>query len=670
MSYKELFSSIECRRVIIIEDDFKQSEYKKERALYDITRMAVDDRCQYLAEIETISQSLYEILLKFLNLFDECFDEIGVWDDSIPYGDISCAFTLIESVNPELKTRIEEQYLLFEGEAVQKIYELGAKYGIGVNHPAYFDDLYDNYILSENRAHSLRIYTDFSADTQCLFSADIEQASPECAVICIIDNYLSGANRAKEVIQVISGKSKDTRRNIIGSIFSSKEMYEEISDVLYFEYAPKEQPEQLKSCIAKSAYNYFISELKSETLLSMGNAFDKALKNKGIAFFLAQKARTEGASEYEIINDWIRLLATAPREDADTIKRMIRLSRVINSLEDSEELPDADLQQLNTLEAFDYTVNDYFLPVTAGDIFTNGKGKWFVLIGQDCDMARSTTRTPKNALAELLPAKVRRQTDFDKWTNDLRSASIYSFRKKLDAECEVLQVEYQSRQYIANEILNLCSFNSNGECRISLSEPLGQMQQMLMPDYMIAYYSKLQQFFSATRTLRVQAEEAFETVISKEHSPYLLSFKDFDKTSDTVSFDLKRICRLTHDYVFYLYKLYLEYRGRQPFQTINLIRQEDTSLPIMYNKEKTGQYLSFRGVPIPDKSNRKNWCWVIDASELNRVLGLLKLPTLLNGDGDIVLKNECAELQLEQNKQIRIVKAKEKVYFEFDGMHP
>lgn len=54
----------------------------------------------------------------------------------------------------------------FEGETVQKIYELGAKYGIGVNHPAYFDDLYNNYILSENRAQSLRIYTDFSADTQ------------------------------------------------------------------------------------------------------------------------------------------------------------------------------------------------------------------------------------------------------------------------------------------------------------------------------------------------------------------------------------------------------------------------------------------------------------------------------------------------------------------------
>lgn len=401
------------------------------------------------------------------------------------------------------------------------------------------------------------------------------------------------------------------------------------------------------------------------------NGYNIVFVNEYDSFFLEsyQYARTQMNQRdplygYEIINDWIRLLSTAPRKDADTIKRMIRLSRVINSLEDDEDLPDADLQLLNTLEAFDYTVNDYFLPVTAGDIFTNSKDEWFVLIGQDCDMARSTTRTPKNALAELLPAKVRPQTDFEKWTNDLRSASIYSFRKSLDDGCGVLQVEYQKRQYIANEILNLCSFNSTGECKISLSDSIGQDQLMLMPDYMVAYYSKLQRFFLATKTLRMQAEDAFEIVLSKEHSPRLLSFKDFDKTSDMVSFNLKRVCRLTHDYVFYLYKLYLEYRGRQPFQTINLIRQEDTALPVMYNKKETGQYLSFRSVPIPDKSNRKNWCWVIDVAELNRVLVLLELPILRSRNGDIVLKNECIELPLEQNKQIRIVKAKEKVNFE------
>lgn len=72
MGYKELLSSIDCKFVVIIEDDFKQIEYKKERALYDITRMAIDDRRQYLSEIETVSPVLHEILSKFLSLFDKC----------------------------------------------------------------------------------------------------------------------------------------------------------------------------------------------------------------------------------------------------------------------------------------------------------------------------------------------------------------------------------------------------------------------------------------------------------------------------------------------------------------------------------------------------------------------------------------------------------------------
>lgn len=662
MSYSELFSSIDCKYVVIIEDDFKQIEYKKERALYDIVRMDIDDRCQYLSDIQAVSPELHNVLSEFLSLFDECFDKIGSWNDSVIQGDISSAFSLVEKINPQLKENIVKQYALFEGDAVQEIYERGTKYGIGVNHPSIFDELYNDYILKENRARPLRIYTDFSAETQHSFSADIEQASQERAVVCIVDNYMSGANRAKEIVEVILEKCKTGRRNIIGSIFSSKEKHEEISDKLYFEYASKEKPEDLKSCIARSAYNYFISELKSETIASMSDAFDKALKNKGIAFFLAQKARTEGASEYEIINDWIKLLATAPRDDANAIKRMIRLSKVINSLEDTEELPDSDLQKLNTLEAFDYTVNDYFLPVSAGDIFTNSKGNWFVLIGQDCDMARSMTRSPKNALAELLPAKVRRQTEFDKWANDLRSASIYSFRKTLDEECNVLQVEYQSRQYISNEILNLCSFNADGKCHISLSEPLGLQQEHLMPDYMAAYYKKLQEFFSAVKTLRLQSDDAFRTVISEEYSPRLLSLNEFDKTSETVSFDLQRVCRLTHDYVFYLYKLYLEYRGRKPFQTVNLIRQEETSLPVFLNHHETGKFLSFRCVPIPDKSNRKNWCWIIDVPELNKVLTALSMPTLQKANREVIIKDETDELLLEGGERVQITKAKQKVY--------
>lgn len=51
----------------------------------------------------------------------------------------------------------------------------------------------------------------------------------------------------------------------------------------------------------------------------------------------------------------------------------------------------------------------------------------------------------------------------------------------------------------------------------------------------------------------------------------------------------------------------------------------------------------------------------LSISKVNQML--LKLPTLRDGNDDIVLKNECVILQLQQDKQIQIVKAKEKVHF-------
>ena len=501
MSYRQLFSSVDCESIIIIEDDFKQGEYKKERVLYDIVRMALSDRESYIQEIKSISAESADLLSSFLALFDQCIDQLGRWEEVIPRWDIRCAFPLLEDIDDQLKIRIEEQYNLINDELMLTAYEAGAKYGIGVDHPSYFDELYDDYILFENRAKSIRIYTDFSAETQMLFVSDIDRATEDKSVVCIVDNYLAGTNRAQEIINLISAKNTPKRKNIIGGVFSSKELFEEISDKLYFEYASKETPDRLKVCLAKSAYNYFISVLQEKTIDGLNKAFETAIKNKGIAFFLSRKAQKEGMSEYEIINDWVKLLSITAPEDSDTIKRLIGLSRVINIL-DEDDLPDDSLQRLNTLEAFDYSINDYYLPVAAGDVFTNDQGEWFVLIGQDCDMARRPNTPPRNALAELLPANIRRQTSCKKWANDLETASIYSFRKSQEAESKILQVNYQQRKFIANEIINLCAFNTDGQCRIPLIDPPSKEQVQLMPGYMITYYTELQKYFSSVKVLK------------------------------------------------------------------------------------------------------------------------------------------------------------------------
>lgn len=668
MSYSELFSSINCQRIVFFEDDFKQIAFDKNRMLYDMTRMDVEDRQLFLSEIKAQSPELERIIRGFLESFDSVFDGIGVWRDSVVYGDITSAFPLVDKQSPEHRAELERLYATIKDEAIAPLYGIGAKYGIGVSQPTQYDSIFSDYILYENRAKSYRVYTDFSASTAKLFLIDISESENAKSVVCIIDNQLGDAKRASEIIQAIKGASSPERKNIVGCVFSSQALFEEISKDVYFEYTSKTDVGNLEACLAKSAYNYYLSELKNETIKGLIKAFESAQESKGIAYYLSRKALKEGESEYQIINDWIQLLSANAHAESTNIKHLIALSRVINSLEDTTDEPDASLQKLNTLEAFDYSINDYYLPIAAGDVFTDDKGNWYVLVGQDCDMARSVSRHPRTALAELLIAKVCPQTDFDKWTNDLKTASIYNFRKAVSENSEILQIDYQRRKCIANEIINLCAYNSDGVCRISLSQGLNDEQKALMPQYMIEYYRTLQKYVIAAKTIKDQAKEAFDVLcnpepekVSRDKEPVLIRVDDFTENADQVVFGLRRVCRLTHTYVFYLYKLYLEHRGRQPFQTINLVRVDEVSLPVFTNNVKTDYYCTVRRVEDPNRSNPKGWYWFISKNEITRISDLLGFGKPECEKDDIVIDTSPMTIPLPGTKRLFIEKAKDKI---------
>lgn len=668
MSYRDLFSSINCQRIVFFEDDFKQIAFDKTRMLYDMTRMDVKDRELFLDEIKAQSLKLEGEIRAFLESFDKCFDGIGVWRDSVVYGDITSAFPLVSDQSPEHRAELERLYATIKDEEIAPIYSVGAKYGIGVSQPTQYDSIFSDYILYDNRAKSFRVYTDFSASTAKLFSIDINESTNAKSVVCIIDNQLGDAKRAGEIIQAIKDSSAQERKNIVGCVFSSQGLFEEISKDVYFEYTSKTNIGNLEGCLARSAYNYYLAELKNETLGRLTAAFESAQESKGIAYYLSRKALREGESEYQIINDWIQLLSANAHTESTNIKQLIALSRVINSLEDTIDDPDTTLQKLNTFEAFDYSINDYHLPIAAGDVFTDDNGNWYVLVGQDCDMARGIFRHPKNALAELLPAKVRPQTEYKKWTMDLEKASIYNFRKALSENSEILQVDYQKIKYIANEILNLCSYNADGICKISLSQKLGDEQNRLIPQYTADYYRTLQKYFIAAKTIKEKAKEAFDVLcnpepekISREKAPILIRIDDFSENADQVVFGLRRVCRLTHTYVFYLYKLYLEHRGRQPFQTINLVRVDEVSLPVFTNNAKTDHLCTVRRVEDPNKSNPKDWYWIISKAEVTRISELLGFGKPEYEKDDIAIDTSPMAIPLPCAKQLVIEKAKDKI---------
>lgn len=663
MSYRDLFSSINCQRVIFFEDGFEQTTFQKTRALYDLVRMDLNDRALYLSDVKAQFPELESKICAFLKSIDKYFDAIA-WQDTVIFGDITSVFPQVPSLSSEDCAKLIELYTMIDDNDIASVYSIGAKYGIGISYPAQYESIFYDYILLENRAKSFRVYQDYSAATAELFSKDISCSTNSDCVVCIIDNQLGEVKRASEIIQAIKVSCKPMRKNIVGCVFSSQGLYEEIDTDVYFEYASKSNVENLEACLARSAYNYYLSKLKEETLKNLSSAFELAQKSKGIAYYLSRKAQREGESEYQIINDWLQLLTMNSQAESGNIKHLISLSRVINSLEDTMDIPDVSLQKLNTLEAFDFRINEYYLPVAAGDIFTDDKNNWYVLVGQDCDMARSSSRNPKNALAELLPAEVRPQADFKKWATDLKKVAIYNFRKSISENSEILQVDYTQREFLANEILNLCSYNADGSCKISLTQKLTSEQTQLLPQYMVEYYATMQKYFASIKEIRSLARDAFGFINAPEQTRRLISISDFEESTGQIVFGLRRVCRLTHIYVFYLYKLYLEYRGRQPFQTINLVREDEVSLPVYAGKRnKTDHLCTVRRFENPNESNSKKWHWIIKKAELTRILNLLQIevPDFSHVEEDISLGEEISRFPLPGKKELVIEKAKDKI---------
>ena len=74
MSYRDLFSSINCQRVIFFEDGFEQTTFQKTRALYDLVRMDLNDRALYLSDVKAQFPELESKICAFLKSIDKYFE--------------------------------------------------------------------------------------------------------------------------------------------------------------------------------------------------------------------------------------------------------------------------------------------------------------------------------------------------------------------------------------------------------------------------------------------------------------------------------------------------------------------------------------------------------------------------------------------------------------------
>jgi hypothetical protein len=669
IDFNQFFTNIDCSLVIFLEDDFSlpsASDIDKSKLLYGLSRMEIESRERLFTETQELYPDLVISLRDFCRCMDSSFELISNWNEEVIRDDIISSLDFIKIKSPGQYEELMSIYNSFDlPDNLTELMPVLLKYGLCLNIPPLYQNIFDEYLFLKSRWKPVRIYSSFNADDSKSFSSELkmffEKNSDNACVCCIIDNELAGERRASAIIEEIRSFNGDKRNFIIGAVVTSHETTEKIDEHIFLEYVNKSLAQNmLQSALLRSAYNYAIYKLKDEMVNGLNTAFSRATVDRNIAFYLSQMAVFEGVANYQIINEWINTMCDFELSKSKALSNIVKVTNLINQIDEEDYVIAEDLNMLNTFEAFDYNVNVFHQPPAAGDVFIDEEDKVYILVGQDCDIIMSETRKRRNALSELIPAEIVLQTEMYKVKNNLNHMMLNNFKKDADASLSCLKIDYTKRVFLENEILDLCTYNKEGFCRIDIKEELnGDAIKIMMP-YLVNHYQRLQKYYTSVKTLKIQAGEALDEFLDVTHALRLFPVHKYEEISENqFSYPLRRVCRLTKTYVLYLYKLYLEHRGRQPYNSINLARSQTLDIPI--SDSKIDGEVSVQVILSGDRkinSRPAKLPWEVSKTELLKLLTRLGAdPKLVENKDSFVFESITTDIELKDGKVLKVTKS-------------
>lgn len=658
MDYKRLFDILKCHILVIFDDDLACKETPKTQIIRDYITMDFEDQEEIASEIKKEHPEVAKSLLDLKQNITPLYSKIN-WNEDIPIDDFESIFDVIAAKWPiETLELIKEAYYQIDDRILASYSDLLSRYGLCMEVPECYAGIIENTYRNDGHRRKIRVYRDFTSETKKDFISILSSSSIDKSIICIIDNCLKGENKAHEILDSISGATeKQADKNIVGSIFTSKEELEQIDDNLCFVYTNKDQDTMLFMNIIRSAYHYFLKILQREISSNISLAFDKAKHNKHIANFLSQRAVIEGVSDYQVMQNWIHFMSELQSKDSKTVKRLISLAQIIGELEeDDDEVFDTTLiDELNMNEAFDYSINDFFLPTAPGDIFEINN-QLYVLIGQDCDMMMAEKRERRIAAAELLKVELIPITTGEKIMSNLENVFISNYLHT-DKNAYCMKIDYQHRYYADSRILDLCSYQLSGSCRINLVKGIDDSEIELVQKYLLTHFSKLQLFFQSIKRINDSFPDELNLMLKNKY--IIITPNDYSENMEELIFPVKRICRLRQTYVFFLFKLFLEYRGRQPFDTINYAASNYFPITVKFGDQEAPLDVAVCLGKYADDTKIEKLIWYIEKRNLNELLKNFSIDGTLDDNLErLELTKKINDVSLKNGIHIKIEKKK------------
>lgn len=631
VAFNEFYSLMNIAGIIIVEDSI-EFDLSRKAVMYDCLMLTDGEKENLVTNIS--DEQVKSKLIKIFGTYSICKDRF-MWD-SVPKRDVE--FYVKKQGLNELKNAIED---LTEYE-VKENSELFQRFGIGlkIENAIGYRGLLDGS-KKDGVSIPLRVYKDFSApDLKCM-EEDWELFSKgNKFFLCVIDNFMNGEARGKDIIDELYTNNRARENGVCIVLSSQQENITRKTDEMYVGFVNKSTESidnEIKKHLIMSQYKIMLTMLKNKRMESLKKSFSYAASNMDVAVYLSSMAKEEGITNHEILNEWIDLREKyyTYQGGVNEIKRTILLSSLFERMsnnETSKEIESNDLEAFQRFEQYDYHVNEFMAPPMTGDIFCI-KGNYYLLLGQECDLSIRAGRR-KNPVAELVPIKLVKNRDMGNFKEK------YNYEKLLlgkfldeDGQCCNISIDCTKREVIDNEILDLCAFNDLGKSEICLNQELKVEAKFLLPIEWQQYYENLKTRLSSLKNKYELIKKHEETLgfnvvqlvndMGASHNNRLVSIIDFEIEDSVIKYDAKRICRI-RNHVLLINKMFLEYRGRQAFNTINM----DIGRNTLYSMEMKGSDEKSTGNCVTvilttsrkENENIKKRDWIISKEDILRFI--------------------------------------------------
>ena len=608
-----------------------------------------------LTKLQKIDNGFAASLEEFADAFFEVDISNDDWNDVV-IDDIETALDIIKEKNEEQYLKIKGKYdaiALPESRDVKSVLHQFGTFGVV---PNAYGTIFKEYICCGSKWKPFYIYTSYSIEIKNELK-ELLSGYPESpiTICCYIDNNLGGENKAEQIVNdLVELGSSEKKARFIGAVVTSRGPFRKINDNIFIDYVNKTDMSQLKSALLRSIYHYFLHSLKEQYTAGINEAFAKAGNHRNIAVYLSEMAKYEGVSNYALLIEWLKELTDYYFSQNDHIGKMISVANLIERQEETETIENdpCELTDINTFEAFDDKINKYYQPVEPGDIFLTRDKRIFIVVGQACDMAMGETRNRRNGLCELVEATFEVSVSSEKIREDQNHFWVNHYKQ--DNSWGAIRIDYQKRFFIENEILSLSSFNQDGCCRIDLTAQT--IDDPILQQYQVHLFSELNKYFNSVVAIKEKCEDAAASVLANNSIKWVCSLVDYSKSKNILSYPLCRTCRLKDKYLIFLYKLFLEYRGRMPFNTVNMNRTVTIPTEFHYGQNT----YSYSVDVLLKRSNceiKITWPWVVSNKTIKAILTQIQPGVLIEKEKEnYIIEDKQLDIDLKNGKKIRLQK--------------